>query len=332
MNKKGFTLVELLAVVVILGIILALSFPSIVNFITNTTKNAFKMDAKMVLNTIRLKMAGDLTFDYTTINESNIETLLNIDSANYKTITIKDENGDPFIIIVGKNKWNNMTVIGTRNNIEIYEGLVLLLDASIYASYPGSGNTWYDLSGNNNNCQWDVAPDFNLDNYFVFNGTSHYGTITNNPSLDFSENQTLIMVLRYTYTTGRKNPWDQAYGGYGTWTHENGSNINQYFGNAGVNNTPYIGINSGTTTRGVWNIIAITRSPVQHRWYINGVHKNSTVNPYGILAYTAANIQIGRGYAGYWEGDMGYVIAYNRALSATEIEYNFNTLRSRFGL
>jgi hypothetical protein len=32
----------------------------------------------------------------------------------------------------------------------VTDGLVLCLDAGNSKSYPGSGGTWYDLSGNNN--------------------------------------------------------------------------------------------------------------------------------------------------------------------------------------
>ena len=32
----------------------------------------------------------------------------------------------------------------------VTDGLILCLDAADKNSYPGSGNTWYDLSGNGN--------------------------------------------------------------------------------------------------------------------------------------------------------------------------------------
>ena len=44
-NEKGLTLVELLAVVVILGIIAAIAVPSIGNIIENSKYNAVKADA-----------------------------------------------------------------------------------------------------------------------------------------------------------------------------------------------------------------------------------------------------------------------------------------------
>ena len=48
-NKmKGFTLVELLAVIVILAIILVIAVPKIMNTIKDTTKASFESSAKMV--------------------------------------------------------------------------------------------------------------------------------------------------------------------------------------------------------------------------------------------------------------------------------------------
>lgn len=46
--KKGFTLVELLAVIVILAIILAIAIPGISNIIESSKKGAVESDAKMV--------------------------------------------------------------------------------------------------------------------------------------------------------------------------------------------------------------------------------------------------------------------------------------------
>ena len=45
-NKKGFTLVELLAVIVILGVLLMIAVPAIQNVIKKSKKNAFESQAK----------------------------------------------------------------------------------------------------------------------------------------------------------------------------------------------------------------------------------------------------------------------------------------------
>jgi len=55
-NKKGFTLVELLAVIVILAIILAVAIPSISGIITNAKKGGFESDAKMIITGIEYRL------------------------------------------------------------------------------------------------------------------------------------------------------------------------------------------------------------------------------------------------------------------------------------
>lgn len=340
MNKKGFTLVELLAVVIVLAIILAIAVPAITGLIDNSKRNSFEASAKLMIKAVQLKLMENSNFDIYSINKNNIESLLNVDSDEYSAISfLYDANNKVFINALGTGKWSGLTASGTyqtiysRDVVSIpTDSLVLNLDASNSASYPGTGGTWFDVSGLNNNCVWNIAPYYNARGYFEFNGTNNSGTITNNPSLDFSNAQTLIMVLRHNYTSGRKNPWDQAYAGYGTWTHENGNTMSQYFGDGGSNNSPYIGVNSPTTDRDVWNVIGATRNLTEHKWFLNGVLKSTTAHTYGTLTATTLNITIGSGYAGVWKGDMAYVLAYNRALSDAEMMQVFNAIRGRFGL
>jgi hypothetical protein len=220
--------------------------------------------------------------------------------------------------------------------LQFYQPRVDVIDGtqpSIQDLLTNAGSTWYDVSGRVNNATMYSLPSFSTSTgYFGFNGTSNYGTVINNASLNFASAQTLIMVLRHSYTSGRRNPWDQAYGGYGTWTHEQGENISWFFGNSGANSDPYVGLGSTSTPRNVWNIMATTRSTSTATWYWNGSATGQWSNPYGTLANTAANITIGNGYAGHWQGDMSRVMAYTRELSAAEIAQNFQILRSTYGI
>ena len=61
-------------------------------------------------------------------------------------------------------------------NSIITSGLVLNLDASNAASYPGSGTVWTDLSGLNNNGTLINSPTYNSSNggNLVFNGSTSY--------------------------------------------------------------------------------------------------------------------------------------------------------------
>lgn len=220
--------------------------------------------------------------------------------------------------------------------LQFWQPRVDLIDGtqpSISDLLSNAGSTWYDVSGRVNNATMYSLPSFSTSTgYFAFNGSTNYGTVINNSSLNFASAQTLQIVMRHSYTSGRRNPWNQAYAGYGTWTHENGEYISQYFGNGGGDNNPYIGVSSPTTPRNVWNVMCGVRSTSDFRWYINGELASTTSNPYGVLANTSANITIGNGYAGYWQGDMSRVTAYTTALSAAEVNQNFQVIRSTYGI
>jgi len=61
----------------------------------------------------------------------------------------------------------------------VTSGLVLCLDAANKRSYPGTGTTWTDLSGNSNNGTLINGPTFNAGNQggIVFDGTNDYISI-----------------------------------------------------------------------------------------------------------------------------------------------------------
>ena len=70
-----------------------------------------------------------------------------------------------------------------------YESLAILdWDAGNSNSYSGTGNTWGDLSGNNNNGTRVGNPPWNSGGYFTFNGSSQYFTtpLTQGTSATFS--------------------------------------------------------------------------------------------------------------------------------------------------
>jgi hypothetical protein len=216
-------------------------------------------------------------------------------------------------------------------------GLVMYLDAANYKSYTSGSTVWTDLSGNKNHGTLINGPTFNSGNggSVVFDGVNDSVSVTYNAASmgGWATAQSIIIWEYHTFTTGRRNIWNQAYGGYGTWTCEGGNNISYYYGNAGNDNSPYTFLASPTISTGRWNMLVITRDASQVKWYVNNSNVTSMSNPYGTLANTTANITIGNGYTGTpWVGRIAIVKAYNKALTAAEVLQNYNALKGRFGL
>lgn len=57
-NKKGFTLVELLAVIVILGVLLMIAVPAIQNVIKKSKRNAFESQAKLIIENVETMLSA----------------------------------------------------------------------------------------------------------------------------------------------------------------------------------------------------------------------------------------------------------------------------------
>ena len=77
-NKKGFTLVELLAVIVILGILLLIAVPAVQNIIASSRKKAFESNAKLALENVQQLVSietttGSLTQCYVPICTMKLE-------------------------------------------------------------------------------------------------------------------------------------------------------------------------------------------------------------------------------------------------------------------
>ena len=62
MSKKAFTMVELLAVVAILGIISSIAYPKIINVIGNSRLTAYNVSKKNIVDSAKLKYLADNDF------------------------------------------------------------------------------------------------------------------------------------------------------------------------------------------------------------------------------------------------------------------------------
>ena len=222
----------------------------------------------------------------------------------------------------------------------VTNGLVLALDAANTKSYPGSGTTWSDLSGNENNGTLTNGPSFSSDNggSIVFDGVDDYSTSSTNitPATgDF----TIAFTYKLTGPNGRGGLFERKPSSpYNGFSLGQGGALNWAFsvsGTSDFNNILTVNFSYGSL----------------NTWYIDvGVYQNNnTVIGYrnGNLVGTTTGVNQGnlstqgsrtnflianRDLGSSLPCIVGNVLVYNRALSAAEVEQNYNAYKSRFNL
>jgi hypothetical protein len=238
-------------------------------------------------------------------------------------------------ITIRSSNLGGRTTVGSPSLIT--SGSIIYVDASVPASYPGTGTTWTDLSGNSKNGTLTNGPTFNSANggSIVFDGTNDYAVF---PITNLGSNGTVSLWI---YKTGNGTPDGGGVvdllanldsGGISGWSigmNVNTSKIDFYIANNGgfgVENFSTSSISSN-----VWYNVACTYNGASKIIYINGVQdasNPSTVNGINITGQwgMASRITGQR----FFQGRIANAQVYTRALSANEIQQNYNAFRLRF--
>jgi hypothetical protein len=221
----------------------------------------------------------------------------------------------------------------------VTSGLLLHLDAWETTSYPGSGTTWFDISGNSNNVTLVNSPTF-TSNYFSFNGTNQTGYVTS-PQVNVTGQITVSTWVYFnTYST---NPIlvHKGYGytlylnntqGTNAWQWADGSNYS--YANFGTRTA------SGLYQTGVWMNLVVQKNTSNNVLLYRNAQLLDTSAAFGSALTTYSSPTWLNGYsdttstptANFLNGRMSVVSIYNRALTSTEITQNYNVYKSRFGL
>lgn len=213
------------------------------------------------------------------------------------------------------------------------DSLELFLDASDPISYPGSGNTWFDISGNGRNGTIINNVGFNSslgEGSFVFSNSNHYIDLTSIaiPSI-WNSNFTGIFWIRWTGTV--------TSGIFGF----QGSPSNFHFEIRSPNairlrdrNMSDIVVSNVLTTN-TWLQLSFTRTGDTYRVYVNGNQVGSRTQSPGNVTFNQ-NPTIGESHwpigARPFAGAIATAQFYSKAFSAEDIQNNYEIFRNRFGV
>jgi hypothetical protein len=234
--------------------------------------------------------------------------------------------------------------IGTQTNLMainfqyeniVTDGLVSIFDAGFVSSYPTTGTTWYDISGNNTTGSLINGPTFNSANSgsIYFDGVDDVATTSMTVEAPANSNlQSIGVWLNENSTnnsfTGTNADQNGACHLIINWQHPNQIRFAQtWYGGHPTESTDY-----ATVTSLGWNYMVVVKKAVKtYDVYFNGSKVISDVTK---EAYISTQFKFGN----WWNGRMipmkgiAVVQSYNRALSAAEVTQNYNAQKGRFGL
>jgi hypothetical protein len=225
----------------------------------------------------------------------------------------------------------------------VTDGLVLYLDAGNTKSYPGSGNTWYDLSGNNRNGSWVSSPSFTSSgslSYFSTLGNRCTGPASNSFNINNTSGYTIFIACKQItlVATAAFKFYSSNIYNRGIFAHLTWSDNTVYFDQGGccASNTRTNVSSGGSQTWNLWTLRRFTNSSTR-TISKNGVTltTNTAAAADINLNSTAVDFVGSNEYGGNsttWNAQINMFIVYNRGLDNLEISQNYNALKGRFNL
>lgn len=210
-------------------------------------------------------------------------------------------------------------------------GLIMYLDASVAASYPGSGTTWTDISYNGNNGTLINGPTFNSGDggSIVFDGINDYVlTALKANRVAFTID---IWAKLVTTTNGVNLCVDDGAGYFGLGFYNTTKKIQM----ACYDTSAKSAISTNVINPNViYNFTGTWKGGDYVNLYINGAFdskSSTTLAPTGIGS-NANVIKLCKNGPYYVNGNVYSILLYNTALTAVEVQQNFNATKTRFGL
>lgn len=211
----------------------------------------------------------------------------------------------------------------------VTNGLVLSLDAGSKKSYPGSGNTWYDLSGNGNDAVLYNSPTYTNNNVHTFNfdETDDWAKVDNATLLSKTAYTKVAWFRPESSTNNILSGGSTTYGQHAFWMNSTSDSLR-----AGHNGTwTRVSYSPGDMLNKWWCGVVTFNTTTGWVLYLNGEQVDTDVDTSTFSGNQ--NILIGSyGGGNLFDGDIPIVMVYNRVLSPQEVLQNYNAQKSRFGL
>lgn len=221
----------------------------------------------------------------------------------------------------------------------ITTGLVLDLDAGFTPSYPISGTTWYDVSTSGYHSSLINNTTYS-NGYMSFDGSDDYVSAPLSANTLLCSNE--ITIMGWVYVTSFPNT-SQAILAKKTSASSNGDSsfTLRKFSNGSTefqmtwNNSLLSYFDSSTPSINTWFHMAIVvkNGSPGFQMFLNGNNNNGASTSYVSPSWSDVNTY--NWQFGLFEtatGRVANVLFYNRALTQTEVQQNYNAQKGRFGL
>ena len=226
----------------------------------------------------------------------------------------------------------------------VLDELVLCLDAGNPKSYPGSGTTWTDLSGLGNTGTLVNGVGYNGSNggSLSFDGSNDYVNFTDKNELTFTDARfSLEVFFRYVDKTNADNSLlgKRDYGltqrEYNFYVYEPSSTPTLRFIISSNLTANWTAVETPAIQKNVWYHAVATSDSGVGRIYLNGSLSATNSSMHSSTTNGTSPLSVGCAFNSgsavqFFNGSIPLVRLYNRALTASEIQQNYNALKGRF--
>lgn len=191
----------------------------------------------------------------------------------------------------------------------ITDGLVLCLDAANPKSYPGSGTTWFDLSGNGNNFTIDASG-------FTYNSSGYFsmadGGIFKSGTINTSSTCTCVFWMKT-------------------------ADVQSLFWGSTVSNSYYLG--AYRIALKFYNNLCGSPTFFMDTVSKENIYDNIRDNEWHMIEFKSVDFSAWTNYTfnkystyTFGDGAISNISIYNKNLTTQESLQNFNALRGRYGI